>query len=107
MPSEAASTASSAGGPPAPKHRLSSFPLPDFWRRPCFSVGETLVALPEWPPLMHRKTRAPAAPSEARSTKDGGMSIACKAVPDKRRAQAFEAYLKSGSGHAFAKKRLW
>ena len=29
------------------------------------------------------------------------------AFPDKRRAQAFEAYLKSGSGHAFANKRLW
>ena len=24
-----------------------------------------------------------------------------------RRAEAFERYLKSGSGHAFAKKRLW
>jgi putative endonuclease len=29
------------------------------------------------------------------------------AFPDKHRALAFEAYLKSGSGHAFAKKRLW
>jgi predicted GIY-YIG superfamily endonuclease len=24
-----------------------------------------------------------------------------------RKAEAFERYLKSGSGHAFAKKRLW
>ena len=29
------------------------------------------------------------------------------AFPSKQRALAFEAYLKSGSGHAFAKKRLW
>lgn len=29
------------------------------------------------------------------------------AFPDKFRAIAFETYLKSGSGHAFAKKRLW
>jgi len=26
---------------------------------------------------------------------------------DERKAEAFERYLKSGSGHAFAKKRLW
>jgi hypothetical protein len=29
------------------------------------------------------------------------------AFADKQKAQAFELYLKSGSGHAFAKKRLW
>lgn len=29
------------------------------------------------------------------------------AFPEKHRAKAFEAYLKSGSGHAFAQKRLW
>jgi predicted GIY-YIG superfamily endonuclease len=29
------------------------------------------------------------------------------AFPCKQRALSFEAYLKSGSGHAFAKKRLW
>jgi putative endonuclease len=29
------------------------------------------------------------------------------AFKDKRRAQEFEHYLKSGSGQAFAKKRLW
>ena len=29
------------------------------------------------------------------------------AFADKRRAQEFERYLKSGSGKAFAKKRLW
>ena len=29
------------------------------------------------------------------------------AFTDKSKAVAFEQYLKSGSGHAFAKKRLW
>jgi putative endonuclease len=29
------------------------------------------------------------------------------AFSDRRRAEQFELYLKSGSGHAFAKKRLW
>ena len=29
------------------------------------------------------------------------------AFSDERKAEAFERYLKSGSGHAFAKKRLW
>jgi len=29
------------------------------------------------------------------------------AFSDKSKAEAFERYLKSGSGHAFASKRLW
>jgi predicted GIY-YIG superfamily endonuclease len=29
------------------------------------------------------------------------------AFADKLKAEAFERYLKSGSGHAFARKRLW
>ncbi|HEY7670423.1 MAG TPA: GIY-YIG nuclease family protein [Hyphomicrobium sp.] len=29
------------------------------------------------------------------------------AFSDKRKAELFERYLKSGSGHAFARKRLW
>ena len=29
------------------------------------------------------------------------------AFSDEQKAAAFEAYLKSGSGHAFARKRLW
>jgi putative endonuclease len=29
------------------------------------------------------------------------------AFSDRRKAETFEHYLKSGSGHAFAKKRLW
>ncbi|QFI65570.1 hypothetical protein EKH55_0696 [Sinorhizobium alkalisoli] len=29
------------------------------------------------------------------------------AFSDRTRAEAFERYLKSGSGHAFASKRLW
>jgi predicted GIY-YIG superfamily endonuclease len=29
------------------------------------------------------------------------------AFSDEAKARAFERYLKSGSGHAFAKKRLW
>jgi predicted GIY-YIG superfamily endonuclease len=29
------------------------------------------------------------------------------AFSDKKKAETFEHYLKSGSGHAFAKKRLW
>lgn len=29
------------------------------------------------------------------------------AFSDERKAEAFELYLKSGSGHAFAGKRLW
>lgn len=29
------------------------------------------------------------------------------AFSDERKARAFESYLKSGSGHAFARKRLW
>ena len=29
------------------------------------------------------------------------------AFSDKQRAETFERYLKSGSGHAFAKKRFW
>jgi predicted GIY-YIG superfamily endonuclease len=33
--------------------------------------------------------------------------VSYHAFTDKRRAQEFEYYLKSGSGKAFAKKRLW
>lgn len=29
------------------------------------------------------------------------------AFSDRKQAESFEAYLKSGSGHAFANKRLW
>jgi putative endonuclease len=29
------------------------------------------------------------------------------AFSERRQAESFEAYLKSGSGHAFARKRLW
>jgi len=29
------------------------------------------------------------------------------AFSDRQKAEAFERYLKSGSGHAFARKRLW
>lgn len=29
------------------------------------------------------------------------------AFADRAKAEAFERYLKSGSGHAFARKRLW
>ena len=29
------------------------------------------------------------------------------ALSDERKAETFERYLKSGSGHAFARKRLW
>jgi len=29
------------------------------------------------------------------------------AFSDEQKAETFERYLKSGSGHAFAKKRLW
>jgi putative endonuclease len=29
------------------------------------------------------------------------------AFSDRQKAEAFERYMKSGSGHAFAKKRLW
>lgn len=29
------------------------------------------------------------------------------AFSDRARAESFERYLKSGSGHAFAKRRLW
>ena len=29
------------------------------------------------------------------------------AFVDKQKAESFERYLKSGSGHAFARKRLW
>ena len=29
------------------------------------------------------------------------------AFSDEQKAKAFERYLKSGSGHAFARKRLW
>jgi putative endonuclease len=29
------------------------------------------------------------------------------AFSDERKAEVFERYLKSGSGHAFAKKRFW
>ena len=31
----------------------------------------------------------------------------CVAFSDRTKAEAFERYLKSGSGHAFARKRLW
>lgn len=33
--------------------------------------------------------------------------VAYFAFADRAKAEAFERYLKSGSGHAFAKKRLW
>ncbi len=34
-------------------------------------------------------------------------SVTYIAFSDERKAETFERYLKSGSGHAFAKKRLW
>ncbi len=33
--------------------------------------------------------------------------VAYQAFTEKQKALKFEAYLKSGSGHAFANKRLW
>ena len=33
--------------------------------------------------------------------------VFASSFPSKQRALAFEGYLKSGSGHAFAKRRLW
>ena len=33
--------------------------------------------------------------------------VAYIAFSDRRKAEEFERYLKSGSGHAFANKRLW
>jgi len=33
--------------------------------------------------------------------------VAYIAFTERRKAELFERYLKSGSGHAFAKKRLW
>ena len=33
--------------------------------------------------------------------------VACIAFSTRPRAEQFERYIKSGSGHAFAKKRLW
>jgi putative endonuclease len=33
--------------------------------------------------------------------------VAYFAFADRAKAEAFERYLKSGSGHAFANKRLW
>jgi predicted GIY-YIG superfamily endonuclease len=33
--------------------------------------------------------------------------VSYTAFADRRKAEAFELYLKSGSGHAFANKRLW
>jgi hypothetical protein len=33
--------------------------------------------------------------------------ITCVAFSDEQKAEIFERYLKSGSGHAFANKRLW
>lgn len=33
--------------------------------------------------------------------------VVCLAFGNKERARTFEQYLKSGSGNAFAKKRLW
>ena len=33
--------------------------------------------------------------------------VTCIAFSDEQKAEAFERYLKSGSGHAFARKRLW
>jgi len=35
------------------------------------------------------------------------MLVTCLAFSDKSKAIEFEQYLKSGSGHAFANKRLW
>jgi len=35
------------------------------------------------------------------------MVITYRAFSDERKAGLFERYLKSGSGHAFAKRRLW
>lgn len=33
--------------------------------------------------------------------------VTCIAFSDRSKARSFERYLKSGSGHAFAKRRLW
>ena len=33
--------------------------------------------------------------------------VTCVAFSDVKKAESFERYLKSGSGHSLAKKRLW
>jgi predicted GIY-YIG superfamily endonuclease len=33
--------------------------------------------------------------------------VTCVAFSNRAKAESFERYLKSGSGHAFAKRRLW
>jgi predicted GIY-YIG superfamily endonuclease len=44
----------------------------------------------------------------AHTSKYGPWKLATYiAFSDRRRAETFERYLKSGSGHAFARKRLW
>ena len=48
---------------------------------------------------------------QRKTAHDGPVSSVARgnvySFPFKKQALAFEHYLKSGSGHAFAKKRLW
>ncbi len=69
------------------------------------SVGERYVGVTS--DLRRRLTDHNARKSPHTSKYAPGKLVTYVAFSNKEKADSFESYLKSGSGHAFAKKRLW
>lgn len=57
--------------------------------------------------LKHRLTEHNAGRSPHTSKYAPWRLVTYIAFSDERKTETFERYLKSGSGHAFARKRLW
>ncbi len=94
-----------AGCPPEPRRRRA---YPDAL---CLSAAKRGGC---WPTLYRRYVRPEAATCGAQCRKISApvqytpwKLVTYIAFSDERKAETFERYLKSGSGHAFAKKRLW
>ncbi len=69
------------------------------------AVGQRYVGLTS--DLQHRLAEHNAGKSPHTSKYVPWKLVTYIAFSDQRKAEIFERYLKSGSGHAFAKRRLW
>ncbi len=68
----------------------------------------TVFVLPANGPRRRTVAVPPEAPQERRVAEREGFELATYlAFSSKRQALAFESYLKTGSGYAFSRKRLW
>ena len=68
-------------------------------------VGQRYVGMTS--DLKHRLAEHNAGESSHTSKYAPWKLVTYVAFSDEQRAEPFERYLKSGSGHAFARKRLW